>query len=134
MPKSFEKAVRDILRTNDDYAPDAYDFMRQALDEAAQQFDKGTNGVHLSAEELYMGVAGLALKLYGPMAAHVLSFWGIDSSEDVGKIVFLLIEAGIFGKQEDDNIEQFKHLPDLQMMLDAPYNPRIASKLNFLQK
>ena len=95
--------------------------LRQALDHSAQRFKQDRKTAHLSAEELYLGVCSLALEEYGPMAKSVLEYWGILSSVDVGEIVFRLIEAGVFGKQEGDTINQFYHLPALSTILDAPY-------------
>lgn len=121
MARSFEEIIGDIVSRHEDYAPDAYDFLRQALDHSAQRFKQDRKTAHLSAEELYLGVCSLALEEYGPMAKSVLEYWGILSSVDVGEIVFRLIEAGVFGKQEGDTINQFYHLPALSTILDAPY-------------
>lgn len=121
MPHRFEDAVNAIMRVHDEYAPDAYDFLRQALDSSLRRYKKDENNKHLSAEELYLGLCSHALEEYGPMAKYVLQYWGINSSKDVGQIVFYLVEAKVFGKQEDDSIEQFHHLPKLSQMLDSPY-------------
>ena len=121
MARSFEEIIGDIVSRHEDYAPDAYDFLRQALDHSAQRFKQDHKTAHLSAEELYLGVCSLALEEYGPMAKSVLEYWGILSSVDVGEIVFRLIEVGVFGKQEGDTINQFYHLPALSTILDAPY-------------
>ena len=91
------------------------------MDSSMRQYKKDEKDRHLSAEELYMGICSLALDEYGPMAKTVLAYWGINSGRDVGQIVFYMIEAGIFGKQEDDTIEQFYHLPKLALVLDSPY-------------
>ena len=121
MARSFDEIIGDIVSRHEDYAPDAYDFLRQALDHSAQRFKQDRKTAHLSAEELYLGVCSLALEEYGPMAKSVLEYWGILSSVDVGEIVFRLIEVGVFGKQEGDSINQFYHLPALSTILDAPY-------------
>lgn len=121
MTHCFEDAVNNIVQRHDEYAAEAYDFLRQAMDSSMRQYKKEENNRHLSAEELYMGVCALALEEYGPMAKTVLSYWGIQDGKDVGQIVFYLIEAGVFGKQEDDSIEQFYRLPKLSFVLDSPY-------------
>ena len=121
MARSFDEIIGDIVSRHEDYAPDAYDFLRQALDHSAQRFKQDRKTAHLSAEELYLGGCSLALEEYGPMAKSVLEYWGILSSVDVGEIVFRLIEVGVFGKQEGDSINQFYHLPALSTILDAPY-------------
>ncbi len=121
MPQRFESVIENIMKKHDEYAPDAYEFLRQAMDTAAQRFNKDEKNRHLSAEELYLGVCAQALEEYGPLARAVLQHWGIRESRDVGHIVYNLIEAGVFGKQEDDSLEQFYRLPKLAHLLDTPY-------------
>ncbi len=123
MQYSFEDAVQAIMNKHGEYAPDAYDFARKALDFTTEHMDKSEESPHLSARELYMGACAYALEEYGPLAADVLEFWGISSSQDFGNIVYNLIEVGIFGKQKDDSPEQFNNLPYPADLLSAPYTP-----------
>ena len=44
------------------------------------------------------------------MVMTVFDSWGIHSSEDIGNMVFNLIGAGIFGKTEEDSIEDFRNV------------------------
>ncbi|HEX8076591.1 MAG TPA: Minf_1886 family protein, partial [Chthoniobacterales bacterium] len=53
----------------------------------------------------------------------VLSYWGIRSTEDIGHMVFNLIGAGIFGKTEEDSIEDFKNVFDFQEAFVKPFEP-----------
>ncbi len=130
MQHSFEDAVNTILATHPEYHAEAYSFMRQALDAASEQFHKDRNAPHLSAEELYLGAAACALEEYGPLARLVLSRWGIETSSDIGAIVYNLIEVGVFGKQEGDTREQFDNLRSLAELLDAPFLPPAATDLS----
>ncbi len=50
---------------------------------------------HISGEELAHGVRDLALKQYGPMARTVLGHWGIHGTDDLGEIVFAMVECGV---------------------------------------
>lgn len=118
---SFEEAVEALMQRHTEYAPDAYAFMRVALDETTRRLVHGGRSPHLSAEELYMGFCATALEEFGPMATAVMEHWGVLSSSDVGNIVYYLIEVGVFGKQEGDTREQFDGLPPLLSLLDAPY-------------
>ncbi len=127
MQHSFEDAIEAILVKHPEYPADAYSFMRQALDVASEQFNKSKSSPHLSAEELYQGAASHALEEYGALARHVLSRWGIHSSQDIGAIVYNLIEAGVFGKQEGDTPEQFDSLPSLEELLEEPYTTTNAT-------
>ena len=62
---------------------------------------------HISGRELTLGVRDLAIERYGPLARTVLEHWGIRSSEDVGAIVFALVEFGILIKQDEDQLDDF---------------------------
>ena len=121
MQYSFEDAVEGILSRHSEYPSEAYAFMRQALEVASDHFHKTEDEPHLSAEELYLGTCAHALEEYGPLARLILSRWGIQSSSDIGAIVYNLIEAGVFGRQEGDTREQFDKLRSLGEILDAPY-------------
>ncbi len=55
------------------------------------------------------------------MARQVLSHWGIQCTEDIGRIVFLLIDAGLLMRQESDRIEDFEAVYDFAEAFDAGY-------------
>jgi uncharacterized repeat protein (TIGR04138 family) len=40
----------------------------------------------------------------------VLQSWGVTSSEDFGRIVFAMVEAGFIGKSEKDSIHDFDNV------------------------
>ena len=123
MPQSLEAIVDAIVAKYPDYAPDAYFFMTQALDASVKRFRKPDSNPHLSAEELYLGFCATALEEYGPMASPVLEHWGVTDSEDVGALVYNLIEFGVFGRRSGDRREQFRSLPPLRKLLDEPFVP-----------
>lgn len=126
MKQSFERAVEILTERYPQYTEEAYEFMRAGLDAASDRFCKDDKSPHLSARELYLGACAYALEEYGPMAAKVLEFWRIKSSSDFGNIVYNLIEVGVFGKQKGDSREQFDELPELRLILDAPYDGRLS--------
>jgi len=61
------------------------------------------------------------------MVVTVLSYWGIRSCEDIGHMVFNLIGAGIFGKTEEDSIEDFKNVFDFHEAFVKPFEPEKRS-------
>ena len=133
MPKSFEDAVKELTLRYPQFAPDAYDFLRAGLDHASEHYGKTEKAKHLTAEQLYAGACRYALSEYGPLAYKVLSFWGIQTNVDFGKVVYNLIEVGVFGKQKGDSQEEFEHLPPLQAVLDAPYNGELDDNTEELE-
>ena len=122
MHASFEDAVEELCRKHPEYAQDAYYFLRSAIDFAAEQLDGKNNHPNLSAKDLYVGACAYALEEYGPLARKVLESWNICSAQDFGKVVYNLIEAGIFGKQKDDSPADFDHLESLAALLNAPFS------------
>lgn len=122
MQASFEEAINQLAKRHPEYAAEAYYFMRNAIDYAAEQLNKSDQSPHLSAEELYLGACAYALDEYGPLARHLLASWNLCSSHDFGCIVYNLIEAGIFGRQNSDRQDEFEHLPPLCDILESPYN------------
>jgi uncharacterized repeat protein (TIGR04138 family) len=76
---------------------------------------------HISGEELAHGVRDLALDQYGPMARTVLGHWGIHGTEDLGEIVFAMVECGVLVKQEEDRKEDFQGLFDFEEAFEREY-------------
>jgi uncharacterized repeat protein (TIGR04138 family) len=50
----------------------------------------------------------------------VFQEWGVRRGEDVGAIVFELVEAGQLSARPEDTIEDFREWPDLTRALADP--------------
>ena len=57
------------------------------------------------------------------MVITVFDSCGIHSSEDIGNMVFNLIGAGIFGKTEEDSIEDFRNVYRFEEVFVKPFAP-----------
>ena len=112
--KNFHEVIQLIRKEDARYDTGAYVFMRQALDHTL----KG-----ILEKELCEGIREFALDQYGPMARTLLNEWGIHQTEDFGQIVFNLVEYGIFGKTENDSIEDFNKVYDFEQAFDEPFRP-----------
>src|ERR1700682_5200919 len=121
----FAEALDSIVASDPRYQREAYIFLRDSLDYTTKQQKKakGTTVRHVSGPELLDGVRQYALKEFGPMVITVFDSWGIRSCEDIGHMVFNLIGAGIFGKTEEDSIEDFKNVYDFQEAFVKPFAP-----------
>ena len=121
----FAEALDSIVAADPRYTREAYVFLRDALDFTTKQQKKikGTNVRHVAGPELLEGVRQYALKEFGPMVMTVFDSWGIRSCEDVGHMVFNLIGAGVFGKTEQDSIEDFKNVYDFEEAFVKPFAP-----------
>jgi len=115
----FADEVLDQLQErNPRFHPRSYLFVLQALHTVIQALDEPR---HISGRELTEGVRELALGRYGPMARTVLEHWGIHSTEDVGRVVFAMVEQGILIKQDGDQPEDFADVFDFEEAFEANY-------------
>jgi len=121
----FAEALESVVGSDPRYQRDGYIFLRDALDFTTKQQKKikGVSVRHVTGPELLDGVRQYALKEFGPMVMTVFDSWGIRSSEDVGHMVFNLIGAGVFGKTEQDSIEDFRNVYDFEEAFVKPFAP-----------
>jgi uncharacterized repeat protein (TIGR04138 family) len=132
MQRSFNEVVDQIIGKDPRYAKEAYIFLKEALEFTIKQRKRGKAepGSHVNAGELLEGIRQLALKEFGPMVMTVFEYWGVQTSSDVGQMVFNLIGAGVFGKTESDTVEDFDRALDFRMAFVAPFEPRSSNPAN----
>lgn len=97
-----EEDYSDILRKDDRYDSRAYDFVLRVISEAS-----ATAKGHVTGQELLGFFRDLALDAYGPLAFTVLDDWGLHTCEDVGEIVFNLLDSKRISKTPNDSREDF---------------------------
>lgn len=100
------------------YHERAYLFVLAAL-EYCQRRRKGRG--HISGAELAAGCRDFALEQFGLTSRTVLSHWGIESTGDIGRIVFVLIEVGLLIQHPKDRIEDFHDVFDFAAAFDGDY-------------
>ncbi|MBU6171296.1 MAG: hypothetical protein KGQ87_07380 [Verrucomicrobia bacterium] len=122
----FEQSVQRILRRDRRFDPQAFFFVKEALDFTLQRVagGNGSQARHVSGQELLEGFRDCALEQFGPMASTLMQEWRVRCCQDVGDMVFLLIEEQVFGKQESDRREDFSGDFDLIESLVAPFLPK----------
>lgn len=113
-----EEILERLQDRNPRFHGKAYVFLLSALHSVLAELEEPR---HISGEELAHGVRDLALKQYGPMARTVLGHWGIHGTEDLGEIVFAMVECGVLTKQDDDNREDFQGLFDFEEVFETEY-------------
>jgi uncharacterized repeat protein (TIGR04138 family) len=62
---------------------------------------------HVTAAELAWACRDFALQQYGLLAPVVLAHWGIARTEDLGRIVYTLVEVGLLVTQPGDHESDF---------------------------
>lgn len=122
---TFEEAVARIVKEDTRYAPDAYQFIREALDFSTKALKKPIEGPgrHVTGAELLEGIRQYALQEYGPLAMTVLRNWGIRQCADFGQIVFNLVNKEFLGKTDDDSVRDFDNGYDFETAFRAPFKP-----------
>ncbi len=107
------------------YHPNAYQFVFAGLRYAQERLGRDRSDCHaghITGRELLDGVRALGLQQYGLMAISVFAAWGIHGTEDFGRIVFELIEAGEMRKTDDDQLADFVDVYDFHTAFVEQYN------------
>ena len=122
---AFLELIHTLCTKDNRYAPDAYLFVRQALDITVKMLEKPPEGPgrHVSGRELLDGIRNFALQEFGPMTRTVLRSWGINATADFGDIVFNLVESGVLGRTDHDSKEDFKDGYDFEEAFVHPFLP-----------
>jgi len=115
----FADEILDQLHErNPRFHAKAYFFVLAALHSVIQSLDEPR---HISGRELAEGVRTLALKQFGPLARTVLEHWGIHTTDDVGAVVFALVEQGILITQDGDSPKDFSDVFDFEEAFELNY-------------
>jgi uncharacterized repeat protein (TIGR04138 family) len=122
----FWDAVDRIRETETRYRREAYGFVVAALGATVQALpperlaDPAKR--HLTGRELLTGLVQLGRQEFGFLAPVVFHEWGLHDGEDVGRVVFRLVESGELSARPEDSIEDFRGF-DLPGALAADLEP-----------
>lgn len=76
---------------------------------------------HVNGAELAHACREYALEQYGLMARQVLEHWGVRKTEDLGRIVFALVEVGLLVTQPNDREDDFRAVYDFDRAFSTGY-------------
>lgn len=110
----------ELARREPRYSYEAYQFVCDAVNftqERLGRVEEPSDDAHVNGEELLRGACEFAVQEYGLMAPVVFKLWGIRTSDDIGEMVFRLIEAEKLSKSENDAPDDFRGMCDLEKML-----------------
>jgi uncharacterized repeat protein (TIGR04138 family) len=120
----FDDVAAELAARDDRYAPEAFEFVQEALARTTQLIKEealsapsqkleereqaAAGGFHVTGQELLEGLRLHMLETYGEMARLMLERSGLCCTEDVGNVVFVMVEAGVLGKRDSDSIDDFR--------------------------
>ena len=90
----------------------------QMIRDAEQQEDRPR---HITGDELAEGIAKLAVERWGRLARMVFNHWGLQTTRDIGEIVYLMIDHEWMTAQDSDHIEDFDNVYDFEQIFEKQY-------------
>ncbi len=124
----MDPRILELCRSSPRYAYEAYEFVCDAVTFTMKRHDrieaepgacKGDQ--HVSGAELLRGVCDLAIREFGMMASMVFTRWGVLTTDDIGTMVFNLIQVELLSKSDRDAPEDFHDLFDLHRALNEGF-------------
>ena len=127
------QAMRDLLSEDTRYKFEAYQFIREALQYAHENLDlpdvEEVTDVpfgepqpkHVTGQQLCESCRCYALEQYGYLAKMVLGRWGIESTSDLGELVYNLIRIEQMRKSETDRREDFDNVYDFETAFEPEF-------------
>lgn len=114
-----DQAIVDWKQVREKAGPfpaEAFQFVREGLahtvrtihDESGLVGDTEDETRHVSGQQLCLGLRDYAIVQFGAMARTVLCRWGVRRTDDFGRIVFAMIDAGLMRKTDEDTMDDFR--------------------------
>lgn len=116
---AFRDGIMDQIRLREQrFDERAYLFVLSSLEHCQLGLPERR---HISGPELAHACRDLALKRYGVMARLVLEHWGVHSTQDLGDIVFTLVDLGLLMSQPQDSRDDFMGVYDFEESFEREY-------------
>lgn len=96
----------------------AYLFVLASLERLQGQLSERR---HVTGEELACACRDFALEQYGLLSRTVLEHWGVRQTDDIGRMVFTLIDVGLLKAQDGDRMEDFRSVFAFTEAFDMSY-------------
>lgn len=106
----------DIVAKDSRYQPRAYSLLMDVVKYLGQDGKK-----HMSGEAIVDEFKERALDQYGPLTYTVLTEWGLSCTEDIGEMMFNLVDGHRIQKDDDDTSEAFVGGYDFKEAFLGPY-------------
>lgn len=106
----------DVVAKDGRYHPRAYALLMDVI-----HYLGGSDDRHMSGAEILDEFKERALDQYGPMTYTVLTEWGLTCTEDIGEMMFNLVDGRRISKDDDDSAEAFVGGYDFKEIFLGPY-------------
>lgn len=120
---SAEDRLRDLLARDSRYPREAYEFVNESL---AYTVRLQKRSGHVSGQELCAGVRQFAVERFGYLARTVLESWNIRRTDDIGAIVYAMIEVELLRRNENDSLADFHDVFDFEEAFDRSFRISLA--------
>jgi uncharacterized repeat protein (TIGR04138 family) len=129
-----EETILRICATHGRYRPVAYRFVLDSLDHTLRS--RGARGLpaadappsNVSGRDLLENARDLAVDRFGALARDVLAHWGIQRTDDIGEIVFHMVEAKLLRKTDTDSLDDYRDVFELGTALDERFIERLEEE------
>lgn len=131
VPTTAAPNLADVVARIGPYPQAAYVFLQEGLRATVRQVheeraeDPGLGGAsggeHVSGQQLCLGLRDHAIEQFGMLAGAVLASWSIHRTEDFGRMVFGLVDAGLMSKTPQDSLEDFRSVYDFAEAFDREH-------------
>ena len=122
-----EHPFYELMRRDDRYSLEAYQFVRDALSFAQETLGMGKAPTseptesHLTGQQLCEAIRVYAIDQFGLMARTVLNSWGVTATSCFGDIVYNLIDVDMMKKSDSDRREDFDDVYDFETVFDREF-------------
>ncbi len=108
---------KKILSTAGPYPIEAFSFVREGLSYTAQHLHENPQDLseaerHITGQQLCLCLRDFAIEKYGLLVGAVLDHWRVRRTDDFGRIVYAMVEAGLMSKTSNDSLDDFREVYD----------------------
>lgn len=144
----FNTSFLELLKRDKRYKAEAYIFVYETLTYAQNVLKLGKtaknepldgklppewepndeSGNHITGQDLCWAARDYAVLQYGPLAKTVLNSVGIHKTDDIGAVVYNLINIHLMRKTQEDSQDDFNGVFDFDTVFSEPYQIKIGNE------
>jgi uncharacterized repeat protein (TIGR04138 family) len=118
------KTIEEIATEDGRYDAEALRFVYEGLGATIRKIKEAADEDqphHITGAEFSRGLAKLAIERWGRLSRMVLNHWGVNTTRDLGEIVYLMIRHKWMTAQETDIIEDFDNVYNFEDVFEKQF-------------